>query len=109
MVKGAIYKDAARNKRADAAEEEHRRELLHLCDALQTETTQLSKTHREAADRVARCAEVFAQEANRSEQNHRRLKLALENLKNAVEQFEASHPRIAQIVGLISASLANMG
>ncbi len=68
-----------------------------------------SKTHREAADRVARCAEAFAQEANRAEHNHRLLKLAVEDLKKSVEQFETSHPRLVQIVGTISATLANMG
>ncbi len=43
MVKGDIHKDAARNKRADAAEEGHRHELLRLFDVLQTETAQLFK------------------------------------------------------------------
>jgi phosphoribosyl-dephospho-CoA transferase len=102
-------KDAARNKGADAAEEEHRHELLRLLDVLQRETAQLSKTHREAAARVARRAEAFAQEANRAEHNHRLLKHAVEDLKKSVEQFENSHPRLVQTVGTISATLANMG
>ena len=109
MVKGDIQKDAARNKRADPPEQGHRHELLRQCDVLQTETAQLSKTHGEAGEQVARCAEALAQEANRAEHNHRLLKLGVEDLKKSVEQFETSHPRLVQSVGTISATLANMG
>jgi len=109
MVEGAISKDATRKGRADAAEEGHRRELLRLFDALQTETAGLSRTHREAADRIARCAERFAQEVSQPKRNSHSLKLAVEDLKNSIEKFEASHPRLVQIVSAISATLANMG
>jgi hypothetical protein len=108
MAAGPSERHQAKAPGADAAGEARRRELLGLFERLRSELGGLPRS-----DEQARSVEFFAQavahEATREHRNARQLKLALEGLKSAVEQFEASHPNLVQTVGAIAALLAGMG
>jgi hypothetical protein len=94
---------------AEALNEERRRELLRLFGILEDEATKLSRTHPEQADSIAGFAQVSAHEATRTDRNPSLLKPALEGLRASVQEFDASHPGLVQIVGAIITTLANMG
>jgi len=95
--------------RAEAAQAERTRELQQLFARLKRELADLSKTHGEQAQSIAGFAQVAAHEAGRTKENPRLLKLALEGLRASIEEFEASHPRLVQIVGAITNILASLG
>jgi hypothetical protein len=109
MIEDTIGKIKARIEGTDAIKEERRRELLQLLGTLKSEVAELSKTHGEEAQSIARFAEVSAHEATRAEQNPELLKLSLEGLGSSVQGFEESHPRLVQIVNAISSTLSNLG
>ena len=95
--------------RAEAVQAARTRELQQLFARLKRELADLSKTHGEQAQSIAGFAQVAAHEAGRTEENPRLLKLALEGLRASIEEFEASHPRLVQIVGAITNILASLG
>jgi hypothetical protein len=101
--------EAEAGKGAEATQGERGRELHRLLVGLKRELAELSKTHEEEAQSIAGFADLAAHEACRKEQDPRLLKLALEGLKTSIEQFEASHPRLVQIVGAIANTLASLG
>jgi Mg2+ and Co2+ transporter CorA len=109
MIEDTIGKIEARIQGADAIKEERKRELLQLLGTLKTEVAELSKTHQEQAQSIARFIEVSAHEATRTEQNPELLKLSLEGMGSSVRGFEESHPRLVQIVNAISSTLSNLG
>jgi len=109
MLDEAIKSEEASVQGAGSPPRNRRRELDQLLGRLEPEIAELSKTHDEQAQSIAGFAQVAAHEATRKEQNPRLLKLALECLRTSVEEFEATHPRLVQIVTAISNTLASMG
>lgn len=95
--------------RAEAPGAERQRKLKQLLGELETQLTELSRTHGEQAQSIGGFARLAAHEATRTEQNPRLLKPALEGLRASVAEFEASHPQLVQTVGAISTLLAGMG
>ncbi len=106
MAKGTVEKVTAS---AEALKREHRRELHQLLGLLKSELAELSETHGEQAKSIAGFAHVASHEATRTKPHPRLFELANEGLQTSVEEFEASHPRLVQIVGTLSTLLANMG
>jgi prefoldin subunit 5 len=109
MIDDTLAKIEARLKSTEAIPAEKRRELQQLLATLKAEVGKLSKTHAEQAESIAGFTEVSAREATREHQNPQLLKLSLNGLTSSVEEFEASHPKLVQIVNSISNTLANLG
>ena len=88
---------------------ETKQELLALLSELKAEVAPLATTHGEDAASIARFADASVHEATRSERKPDQTAAALTGLSASVEGFEASHPRLVQIVDRIAVTLSNMG
>ena len=86
-----------------------RDELLKLLADLKSEVAPLVSTHSEDAASIARFADVSFYEATRSDRKPRQTEAALSGLNASVGGFEASHPRLVEIVDRIAVTLSNMG
>lgn len=109
MIEETIGQIETRIQGAETIKEERRRELLQLLGTLKSEVAELSKTHEEQAESIARFAGASTHEATRAEQNPELLKLSLSGLSSSASEFEKSHPRLVQIVNAISNTLSNLG
>jgi len=109
MIEETVRKIEARVQAAESIKEERRAELLQLLATLRSEIAELSKTHGEHAQSIAKFTEISTHEATREQQNPRLLQLSLEGLTSSVEGFEKSHPKLVQIVNAISNALSNLG
>ena len=88
---------------------ETKQQLLALLAELKAEVAPLNETHGEDADRITRFAGVSVQEATRSERTPDQAAAAVTDLSASVIGFEASHPRLVQIVDRLATTLSNMG
>jgi hypothetical protein len=88
---------------------EKKAELARLIGALRAELSQLPEAHADQAKSIAGFAQVSAHEATRPKRRRELLETALEGLEKSVEEFEATHPRLVQVVGSLSAALSNVG
>ena len=70
---------------------------------------QISETHPEHAESIARLVEASAHEATRQEKRPEHLKRLSHELRQSVENFEASHPKLAAFVTEYSAVLSALG
>jgi archaellum component FlaC len=109
MIEDTIGKIEAKIEGAEAIKEERRHELLQLLRTLKSEVAELSKTHSDQAESIARFAAASTHEATRAEQNPTLLKLSLEGFSSSVTELEKTHPRLVQIVNSISQTLSNLG
>ena len=97
-------------KLRDAAiQSENKTELLKLFSELKTEITALAKTKQEQSESIAGFTHLSTHEATRKKKDPQLLKLSLEGLSSSVKEFEASHPKLVEIVNRISMILSNMG
>jgi ABC-type transporter Mla subunit MlaD len=71
--------------------------------------TQISQTHREDAESIARLVEDSAHEATRRERRPEHLKRLSHELRQSVKNFEASHPELSAFVTEYSAVLSALG
>jgi hypothetical protein len=101
-IKSAV--ESAENIPADK-----KAELLHLLSKLPPAIAKVSKTHYERAQSIARLVEASTQEATRSKKKTQQTKTLLHELKQSVENFEASHPELVALVTEYSALLAALG
>lgn len=76
---------------------------------LKPELAQISQTHQEDAESIARLVEASAHEATRQEKRPEHLHTYLHELKQSVEKFEASHPKLAAFVNEYSTLLSALG
>jgi hypothetical protein len=88
-------------------DEKKKAEVQKHLSALQAELGQLADADR--AKTVAGFAELSAHEATRPKPNRELLGLSLSGLRKSVEEFEATHPRLVEIVGSLSATLSSVG
>lgn len=109
MIEETIKQIEVRIQSADSLTPERRKELAELLTTLKAETSELAKTHGEQAQSIVGFAQVTTHEATRAEQDPKLLDLSLEALRSSVQDFEKSHPRLAQIVNTISTTLSNSG
>ncbi len=94
---------------SDAIAADKKAELLRLLSTLQSEIAALESTHAEHAASVVGFAERSMHEAIRQTKNPQLIALATQGLSASVEELEASHPQLVQVVNAISMLLANMG
>lgn len=109
VIEETIKQIEVRIQSADSLTPERRKELAELLTTLKAETSELAKTHGEQAQSIVGFAQVTTHEATRAEQDPKLLDLSLEALRSSVQDFEKSHPRLAQIVNTISTTLSNSG
>ena len=84
-------------------------ELLHLLSKLQPAIAKVSETHHEHARGIAGLVEASTHEATRTKKKPQQTKTPLHELKQSVENFEASHPELVALVTEYSALLAALG
>jgi ABC-type transporter Mla subunit MlaD len=70
---------------------------------------QIAETHPEHAESIARLVEASAHEATRQEKRPEHLKRLSHELRQSVENFEASHPKLAEFVNEYSTILSALG
>lgn len=109
MIDETIKQIEARIQSADTLTSERRQELVSLLAKLKTEAGELAKTHDEQARSIVGFTQLSTYEATRVEQDPTLLNLSTEGLRRSVEDFEKSHPKLAQVVNTISTTLSNSG
>jgi hypothetical protein len=109
MIQETIAKIEAKIKEAPSLTGQKKGELLNLLSTLETEVSELSKTHPEHTQSITGFAEVSLHEAIRREKNPQLLKLSLKGLSSSVEGFESSHPKLVGIVNSLCHTLSNIG
>jgi hypothetical protein len=86
-----------------------RQELLDLLAGLKAEVTPLVQTHGESAQQITGSADAAVQAAVHRDEQPEQAAQAVEGLAASVRDFEASHPRLVQIVDRLAVTLSNMG
>jgi len=109
MIDETITKIESQIQAADSLSPERRQELLELLARLKAETGELAKTHGEQAQSIVGFTQLTTYEATRSQKDSKLLDLSTQGLRQSVQEFEASHPKLAQIVNSISTPLSNSG
>ena len=109
MIQDRIAKIEATLQSAGNLPDETRAELLDLLADLKAEVAALPATHGEDAQSIARFADASVHEATRHARKPDQTDAALKGLTASVEGFEASHPRLVEIVNRIAVALSNMG
>lgn len=84
-----------------------REELLALVADLKREVATLERTHEGQAESIASSADAAISGAAHPAESA--APDALDELRASVEGFEASHPRLVQVVDRIALTLSNMG
>ena len=84
-------------------------ELLDLLSKLKPAIAKVSQTHHDDAQSIARLVEASAHETIRSEKKPELTKSHLHELKESVENFEASHPQLVAFTTKYSALLSALG
>ena len=82
-------------------------ELLELLSKLKPAIAQVSATHHEDARSIARLVEASAHETIRTQKKPEQH--LLDELKQSVERFEASHPQLGAFVNQYSTVLSALG
>lgn len=109
MIEDRIQKIEARVQESAHIPEPARAELLKLLAALKDEVGTLTKNHEEDARSIAGFVDASAHEATRAEKKPKQVEASLTGLTASVEAFEASHPKLAEVVNQIAVRLSNMG
>ncbi len=109
MIPDRIDKIEAALAQATTLPTATRAELLALLAELRREVEPLTATHDEDAQSIARFADASVREATRHARKPEQTEAALRGLTASVEGFEASHPRLAEIVNRIAVTLSNLG
>ena len=109
MIQDRLDKIEERLKQSKTVTDNDKVELLNLLTTLRTEIAVLSKTHHEQAESIAGFAEISAHEATRKEKSPALVNLSIEGLTTSVQEFEISHPDLAEIINRFCTMLSNLG
>src|SRR5215207_2450122 len=109
MIQDRIDKIEATLRKSPNLAAETRAELLQLLEELKAEIEPLAKSHKDDVQSIAHFADASVHEATRSEQKPALIEVALKGLSTSVHGFEASHPRLVQVVDRLALTLSNMG
>jgi len=109
MIEETIRQIETRIQNARSMSPERRQELLALLATLKSEAGELSKTHHDQAESIVGFTQVATHEATRPVQDQQLRELSSEGLRRSVQEFEKSHPKLAQLVNTISTTLSNSG
>ena len=109
MIKHTIDKIETQIRKMPTLEDSKKEELRSLLETLKEEVVVLAETEADRAESIARFTEISTHEATREVGSDRLKTLSLEGLSASVDGFEASHPRLVQIVNNFCTTLANLG
>jgi len=109
MIQDRIDKIETTLRESPKLAPETRDELLRLLEDLKAEIAPLAKSHEEDIQSIAQFADASIHEATRSTQKPALIEVALKGLSASVQDFEASHPRLVQVVDRLALTLSNMG
>jgi len=109
MIEDRIQKIEARINGTENISPETKTELIQLLTALRAEIAALPPTAEEDAHSIARFTEASAHEATRNPKKPELLEAALGGLTGSVDEFEVSHPKLAETLNRIAVILSNMG
>jgi len=104
MADDRIEKIKSAIEAADHIPAEQKAKLLGLIASLDPVIAKFAETHDEHAQRIAGLVEASTQEAAPE-----RRESLLDELKQSVEEFEGSHPRLVSFVTEYSAFLSALG
>lgn len=109
MIDQTIQKIEQRLRNAPSLSEAKRAELLNLLGRLRSELDQLPDSHTEQAQSVTAFADVSTHEATRDATNPDLLSISLQGLESSVSDFEASHPKLVEVVNALATMLSSLG
>jgi hypothetical protein len=107
MIQDRIAQIEARLASASDLPADTRRELQALLADLKTEVTALTAAHGAQAQTITASTDAAISQATAPEKGGGRD--VLSELRASVEGFEASHPRLVQVVDRLALTLSNMG
>ncbi|HEY7002069.1 MAG TPA: DUF4404 family protein [Candidatus Udaeobacter sp.] len=84
-------------------------ELLDLLSKLKPAIAKVSETHHEDARSIARLVEASAHQTIGAQKKPEENKRVLHELKESVQDFEATHPQLAAFVSQYSTLLSALG
>lgn len=90
-------------------DENEKNKLKKLLEQLKSEVDNLTAEHEEDAQRIARYAELTAEEAVKKKPRRDHTDTAVDGLRKSVKDFEESYPKLTQVINTIAQSLANIG
>ena len=106
MTDEHIEKTKSAIESAENIPADRKAELLDLLSKLKPAIAKVSQTHHEDARSIARLVEASAQETIRAQKPKQHL---LHELKQSVQNFEATHPQLAAFVNQYSTLLSALG
>lgn len=109
MLEDTLAKLEARIRGLSTVPDEKKSELADLFATLRQEVGKLPRTEAGHAESITRFAELSAHEATRADAREDLQRLSLEGFSASAKGFEASHPRLVEIVNSICTVLSNMG
>ena|SRR5437870_13878720 len=109
MTDEHIEKTKSAIESAENIPADRKAELLDLLSKLKPAIAKVSETHQEDAQSIARLVEASAHETVSAEKKPEQRKRLLDELKQSVESFEASHPHLAAFVNQYSTLLSALG
>ena len=109
MIQETIDKIEARIETVDVMQPENKVELRNLLSTLKYEVETLAHTQTEKAESIAAFADISTREATRSERNENLLAIALDGLRESVDEFQLSHPILAEAANQFCIMLNNVG
>ena len=109
MIEDTLSKLEVRIRALSAMPAEKRTELAALIGTLREEIQRIPGTHADQAESIARFAELSTHEAMRPSVNAELRRLSLDGLTVSARGFEASHPKLVDVVNSICASLSSLG
>lgn len=104
-----IEKTKAAVDAADHIPADKKAALSAALSKLKPALTEISETHQEHAETIARLVEASGHEATRREKQPEHLNKLLHELKESAQKFEASHPHFAAFVTEYSTILSALG
>jgi ABC-type transporter Mla subunit MlaD len=109
MTDEHIEKTKSAIESAENIPADRKAELLDLLSKLKPAIAKVSETHHEDAKSIARLVEASAHETIRAEKKPEQSKNLLDELKQSVRNFEASHPQLTAVVNQYSTLLSALG
>ncbi|MBN2572943.1 MAG: DUF4404 family protein [Deltaproteobacteria bacterium] len=109
MISERLAKIEATLRSSSTIPEATRQELLELVAGLKAEVVPLCESHGATAHEIAGNAEAAVHASVRREEHPEQAAQAVEGLAASVRQFEASHPRLVEIVDQLALTLSNLG
>lgn len=109
MTDEQLERTRAAVEAADHIPAEKKAELVNALSKLKPAIADVSETHADHAQSITRLVETLTEEATRKEQRPDRVEGILGELKQSVEQFETTHPKLTGYIAEFSTLLSNMG